>query len=142
MRWKNGLNVGSICDLAIFYRLFINKWEKKKNPLQILSKFESIKRAPNETVQDYCTRHNNIYNSIPANLKPPLGSVLLKFPNGFDTYIAYQLRERNPETLEQMQINVVSVEANLLAKKARLRNERRVAIKQETSTSDFKIDQL
>ena len=41
-----------------------------------------------------------------------------------------------------MQSNVVSVEANLLAKKARLRNERRVTIKEETSTSDLKIDNL
>ena len=41
-----------------------------------------------------------------------------------------------------MQSNVVSVEANLLATKTRLRNERRVTIKEETSTSDLKIDQL
>ena len=41
-----------------------------------------------------------------------------------------------------MQSNVVSVEANLLPKKARLRNEKRVTIKEETSTSDLKIDQL
>ena len=41
-----------------------------------------------------------------------------------------------------MQTNVVSVEANLLAKKARLRNERRVTIKEEISSLDLKIDQL
>ena len=116
--------------------------EKKKNPLQILSEFENIKRAPNETVQDSCTRYNSIYNVIPANLKPPLDSVLIKFPDGFDTDMAYQLRERNPETLEHMQGNVVSVEANLLSKKVRLINEGRVTIKEETSTSDLKIDNL
>ena len=138
MRWKNGLNVGSICDLAIFYRLFINKWEKKKNPLQILSKFESIKREPNEIIQDYSTRYNNIYNLIPANLKLPPDSVLLKFPDGFDTDIAYQLRERNANTLERMKIDDVSVEVNILAKKDRLRNERRVTIKEEASSSDTK----
>ena len=37
--WFKGLNPGSIADLAVFHRLFINKWEKKKNPLQILSEF-------------------------------------------------------------------------------------------------------
>lgn len=56
--------------------------------------------------------------------------------------MAYQLRERNRETLDQMKSNVVSVEANLLAKKARLRNERRVTIKEETPTSNLKIDNL
>ena len=69
---------------------------KEEKKLQILSEFESIKRAPNETIQDYCTRYNSIYNAIPANLKPPPDSVLIKFPDGFDADIAYQLRERNP----------------------------------------------
>ena len=99
-KWFKGLNYGSIADLAVFHRLFLNRWEKKRNPLQILSEFESIKSAPNETVQDYCTRYNSIYNEIPANLKPPPKFFLIKFPDEFDTYIAYQLRERNPETLE------------------------------------------
>ena len=36
----------------------------------------------------------------------------------------------------------VSVEANLLAKRARMRNEIRVTIKEERSTSDSKIDSL
>jgi len=56
--------------------------------------------------------------------------------------MSYQLRERNPETLEQIQSNAVSVEENLLAKKYRMRNEKIVVIKEETSTSDGKKDSL
>ena len=41
-----------------------------------------------------------------------------------------------------MQIDVVGVEVNILAKKARLRNERRVTMKEEASGSDTKIDML
>ena len=93
-------------------------------------------RAPNESVQDYYTRYNNVYNSIPANIKLTPNNVLLKFPNRFDMDMAYQLRERNAETLEIMQTGVVSVEVNILAKKSRVRNERRVTIKEETSNSD------
>ena len=101
-----------------------------------------MKRTPNETVQDYCTRYNKFYNSIPANLKPTPNSVLLKFPDVFDTKTDYKLRERNVDTLEQMKTDVVSVEVNILARKPRLRNERRVTIKGEASSSDVKIDQL
>ena len=39
-------------------------------------------------------------------------------------------------------MDVVSVEVNIFARKARLRNERRVTIKEETFSSDGKIDQL
>jgi hypothetical protein len=49
--------------------------------------------------------------------------------------MSYQLRERNPTTLEDMKKCVVSVEENLLAKRARQRIERRVKIKEEPSTS-------
>lgn len=52
------------------------------------------------------------------------------------------IKRRNPPTLEQMQSDAVSVEANLLAKRARMRNERRVTIKEESSISDVKIDSL
>ena len=66
--------------------------------------------------------------------------MLLKFPDCFDVDIAYQLRERDADTLEKMQQNVVGVDINILAKNARLRNERRVTIKEEASHLDGKFD--
>ena len=58
--------------------------------------------------------------------------------------MAYQLRERNPATLKDMQKNAINVEANLMMKRARARNKRRVTIKDEpsTSSSDAKMDKL
>ena len=56
--------------------------------------------------------------------------------------MSYQLRERNPPTLEQKQRDVVSVEANFFAKRARMRNEKRVTIKEQPATSDVKINSL
>ena len=105
-----------------------------------MSEFDALKISPAESVQDYCTRYKSVYNSIPTTLKPTPYSVLLKFPDGFDTDMAYQLRERDAQTLEQMQLDDVSVEINILARKARLRNERRVTIKEESSNSDVKLD--
>jgi hypothetical protein len=53
---------------------------------------------------------------------------LIKFPDGFDVDMSYQLREGNSTTLEDMQKITISVEANLLAKRAQQRTERRVMI--------------
>jgi len=110
----------------------------KKNPLQILSKYENIKRNVGESVQGYCVRFNAIYNVISANIKPPMGLALIKFLDGFDADIAYQLRERDPTTLNDMQKNAMSVEANMLAKRARMKTEKKVTIKEEASSSDVK----
>jgi hypothetical protein len=95
-------------------------------------------------VQDYCIRFKNIYNSIPADINPPQVLALINFPDGFDVDMSYQLSERNYVTLEDMQKSVVSVEANLLARRARQRKERRVTIKEEptTSSSDAKLESI
>jgi hypothetical protein len=143
-KWYKGLHAASVLDLTAFQRIFLDRWEVKKNPLQILSEYENIRRNQGEIVQYYCTRFNNLYNAIPAEIKPPQGLALIKFPDGFDADMSYQLRERNSTTLEDMQKSAISVEANLLAKRARQRSERRVTIKEETSTSklDSKLDSL
>lgn len=108
----------------------------KKDPLSILSKYDNIKRNVGESVQDYCIRFNSVYNAIPSDIKPPRGSALIKFPDGFDLDMAYQLRERDPGTLGDMQKIAVSVEANLLARRTRMKAEKKVAIKEEVSTLD------
>jgi hypothetical protein len=117
-KWYKGLRADSVVKLIVFQRSFLERWEVKKNPLQILSEYENFRRNQGETVQDYCTHFNNLYNAIPADLKPPKGLALIKFPDGFDTDMSYQLRERNSTTLEDMQKITISVEANLLAKMA------------------------
>jgi hypothetical protein len=143
-KWFKALHAATITDIVVFHRAFLDRWEVKKNPLQILSEYENIRQNQGETVQDYCTRFNNLYNAIPTDIKPPQGLALIKFPDGFDVDMSYQLRERNVATLEDMQKSVVSVEANLLARRARQKTERRVTIKEEpsTSSSDAKLDSL
>jgi hypothetical protein len=129
-KWFKALRAASIDDIVACHQTFLNIWEVKKNPFQILSEYENIKRNQGETIQDYCIHFNNIYNTIPDDIKPPQGLALIKFPDGFDVDMSYQLREKNYATLEDMQKSVVSVEANLLARRARQSNERRVTIKE------------
>lgn len=63
-KWFKGLPTNHIADLTSFHRFFIDRWERKKNPLEILSEYDNIRRAPNESVQGYCTSFNRIYNAI------------------------------------------------------------------------------
>jgi hypothetical protein len=143
-KWYKVLHAASMLDLTVFQRSFLDIWEVQKNPLQILSEYENIRRNQGDTVQDYYTHFNNLYNAIPADIKPRQGLAMIKFPDGFDADMSYQLRERNSTTLEDMQKSTISVEANLFAKRAWQRIERRVTIKEEpsTSSSDAKLDSL
>ena len=98
-KWFKNLTPNIIHDLPSLYQTFINKWEIKKNPLQILSEYKNIKRNVGESVQDYCTRFNSVYNALLHHMKPPQGLALVKFLEGFDPDMNYQLRERDPLTL-------------------------------------------
>lgn len=95
-------------------------------------------------MEEYCDRFNRVYNAILATIKPRLRLSLIHFHKGFYVDMAYQLREWDTTTLEEMKSNTVKVEANLLAKKAKLKTKRRVNIKEEppSSSSDLKIDNL
>lgn len=125
----------------VLQRQFLVCWEVKKNPLQIPSEYENIKRNVGES-EDYCGRFNTIYNVIPDDIKPPMGLALIKFPNSFDPDMAYQLRERDPVTSEDMHKIAVSVEANLLAKRAKTKTEKKVTIKEEASSSNNLLRKL
>jgi hypothetical protein len=70
-KWFKGLHPASVVDLTTFPRIFLDRWEVNKNPLQILSEYENIRRNQGETVQDYCTHFNNLYNVIPAMILNP-----------------------------------------------------------------------
>ena len=143
--FKN-LAPNSIQDVPSLYQTFINRWEVRKNPIQILSEYKNLKRNMGESVQDYCTRFNSVYNALPSHMKSPPGLALVKFPEGFDPDMTYQLRERDPTTLEEMQRGAISVEANLTEKRARVRSEKKFTYQDETmpstSSSDSKIDNL
>ncbi len=54
---------------------------------------------------------------------------MVKFPDGFDADMAYQLRDREPATMEDMQKIAVSVEANMLTKRARSKAKKKVTVK-------------
>ena len=110
--------------------------------MHILANYDTIKRGPRETVLEYYARFNNVYNAIPQNLRPPPDLALYKFPDGFDPDMAYQLKERAPQTLADAQNVVVTVEANLISKRNRARMERRTTFKKEPSAFDQKLDAI
>jgi len=134
-KWFRGLTARSIPTLDDLQKQFVDRWEIRKDPLQINAEYNNLKRNPGETVQDYIIRFNSVYNAIPDDLKPSRKSALLKFPDGFDPEMAYSLRDRDPPTLEEMQKIAVSVEANLNDKRARMKAEKKVTIKEEAAST-------
>lgn len=82
-----------------------------------------MKKQPGEIVQKFSARFKQVYHSIPFDIKLPLGSTLLHYPDGFDLEMEFRLRERDITTFEKMQDNAIAVEANLMIKRLNLKEE-------------------
>lgn len=49
-KWFHSLATGSLNKSRQLKKLFLAQWQEKKNPLQILAEYNSMKRNPNEIV--------------------------------------------------------------------------------------------
>lgn len=145
-KWFCSLVTNFLNSSQQLIELFLARWQENKNPLHILAEYIAMKRNPNEIVQEFTTRFNLVYNSIPNDIKPPLSLSLLYYPDAFDQDMTYQLRERDRTNLEEIKHNAISVEANLLIKKSKIKlekPEKKVTVKEEpSSSSEGKLDTL
>lgn len=83
-RWFKGVRSRNFATFQELEDAFIARWSEKNNPLQILAEYGSLKRQPEEMIQEFTTRFNKVYNSIPTYINPPPGLTLLHYPNGFN----------------------------------------------------------
>jgi hypothetical protein len=49
-KWFKSFPPMSIWDFTAFERSFLNKWGDKKNPLQLLTQYNNMKKTPEEMV--------------------------------------------------------------------------------------------
>ena len=94
-----------------------------QNLFLIIEEYNQLKRLPGETVKQFSARFNQVYYSMPVDIRPSPRSALLHYPGAFDPEMEFQLRERDIATLHEMQNSAVSVEAHLLIQRARMKEE-------------------
>jgi len=141
--WFKTLLDVSISDLQQFVETFLFKWVVKQNHFLIIEEYNQLKTLLRETIQQFSARFNQVYFLMPANIRPPPGSTLLHYSEAFHPEMEFHMRERNLETLEDMQNSAVDVEANLLIRRAKLKEEEMKNIDPEESTSlEVKLDIL
>lgn len=67
-KWFCGLVACSIDTPQRLNDFFLARWWENKNLLRVLVKYNTLKSNPNETVQEFTIRFNQIYNSILDNM--------------------------------------------------------------------------
>ncbi len=116
-KWFKALTPRSIRNWVEFEDNFLRKWGNRTNPIQALTEYKNLRRASDETVQNFSKRFNKVFNSIPARLKPLEALAQMRYGKAFDYDFSLLLRERESPTLVDMQIDAVKVEVNMMATK-------------------------
>jgi len=141
--WFKTLPDASISDFQQFVKVFLDRWMIGQNLFLIVEEYNQLKRLPGETVQQFSAIFNQVYYSMPVDIRPTPRSALLHYPGAFDPEMEFQLREREFATLHEMQNSTVSVEAHSLIRRARLKEEEMKNIDPAESTSlEVKLDVL
>ena len=114
-KWFKYFPDGSILNFQAFQNAFLDRWDDKQNPLQLLSQYNSLKKGGFESVHEFSSRFMRVYNSIPEDIKPSTVAAKLHYARAFDNDFAFSLRERKSTTLAAMFTDSLEVEVNMMA---------------------------
>ena len=96
-----------------------------------------------ESLQVFFDRFMKVYNAIPSQFKPPIGSSQLQYAEAFDSEFTLWLSERRSTSLEAMMKYAIEVEVNLTATRKKKMNEgelRREDGVQRREEAEWRID--
>ena len=65
-KWFRALTPRSIVNSRIFEQMFLDRWEEKKNYVQMLTQYNQLRRGNDESMKIFSSKFNMIYNSLPV----------------------------------------------------------------------------
>lgn len=92
-KWYRSLPDNTIRNFQEFENQFLRQWEDKKNPLQLLTQYNNLKRSSTKIVQEFSMRFMKAYDAIPAEVKPHVGVAQLHYADSFGSNFALLLIE-------------------------------------------------
>jgi hypothetical protein len=102
-------------DFIVLETSFINRWGDNKNPLQLLTQYNNMKKVPKEMMKEFSAHFMKVYNSIHGEVHPPPGAAQLQYDDSFDNEFVLFLREIRSTNLDMIMRNAFEVEVNMMA---------------------------
>jgi hypothetical protein len=113
--WFRSLLAGSILSYDALEDSFLRQWGERKDHLDYLTEFGSLKKKGSETIMEFIQRFNKLYNKIPIKVKPSQPASKVTFGGAFEPDFALLLRERRGADLTRMQDDAMEIESNMMA---------------------------
>jgi hypothetical protein len=91
--WFKNLPAASIRNFNQFMQVFLDRWVVMRNVFLLLEEYDHLKRNPGK-IQQFSARFNEVYHSIPVDVRPPPGLAKLHFPDAFDPEMAFPIKRK------------------------------------------------
>ena len=112
--WFKGLPNNHITSYDAFSNLFKSRWSKKTDGGTLGTQFNQIKKKENETVKEFITRFDRIYNQIPTDFRPTTSSVRLLYVNSFAGQFRFILKDKKTTSLAEVKEFSIDIEENMI----------------------------
>ena len=93
-KWYKYLLARSIPNSVDFQTTFLERWDDKQSPLQVLSQYNNLKKGGFESFHDFSNRFMRLYNSIPNDINPSPCAAKLHYAKAFDNDFSLLLSKR------------------------------------------------
>ena len=100
--WFENLPAANMRFFHQFMQVFLGRCLIMENVFLIIEEYGNLKIQPGETIKYFSARFNKVYHSMPADIMPAPRVALLHYLDAFIPKMAFQVRERDTATLEEM----------------------------------------
>jgi hypothetical protein len=115
--WFKGLPDNHIMNFDSFSAFFKIRWSRKVDGGTVGTQFNQIKKKENETVKEFISRFDRLYNQIPTYYRPTTSSVCLLYMNSFEGQFQYIIKDKNTTSLAEDKEFSINIEENILDSK-------------------------
>ena len=87
----------------------------KRDNSSLINVFTHIKKNGDETVTDFNARFSKTYYKFPITIRPNVVCDFIFYLESFDGILGIFLRNKEPQTLEEVQVVPIKLERDLMA---------------------------
>ena len=114
-QWFQCLEANSINSWQDLQDVFLTYWGENKSYEEHLLELYSIRRQSNESISEFNRRFQKIYFSMPEQIRPPEAADMVYYLKAHSIVVAFYLKKRKPNTLNQMFLYAQEIEDNVWA---------------------------
>ena len=109
-KWFDRLPASYMNGYDNFVTKLNSDWSHKLDGKFLLHQPFDIKKRENETIHEFNLRFDKTVGNITDEIRPKDQAIIIHYLNAFDSWLGYNLKDKNPNDLKTAQLNAKMAE--------------------------------